>query len=44
MGTGSMARGTGKPQSATVKLGSQLAGFVAQAPMALCMTDAQIST
>jgi PAS domain S-box-containing protein len=39
MGTGGMARKTGKTKSAAVKLGSELAGFVAQAPMALCMTD-----
>ena len=37
-----MARGTGKPKSVAPKLGSQLAGFVAQAPMALCMTDTNL--
>ena len=38
-----MARGTGKSGSAALKLGSQLAGFVARAPMALCLTDIDLT-
>src|SRR5476649_170287 len=37
-----MARPTGKSKSAKVNAGFQLAGFVSQAPMALCMTDANL--
>src|SRR5579862_5108724 len=42
MGRSRMARQTGKSKSATQDIGSQLARFVAQAPMALCMTDASL--
>src|SRR5579872_4760395 len=37
-----MARQTGNSKSATAKLEPQLAAFVAQAPMALCMTDTNL--
>ena len=37
-----MARQTGNSKSATTKIDTQLAAFVAQAPMALCMTDTKL--
>jgi PAS domain S-box-containing protein len=37
-----MARSGGRQRAATANLGVQLAAFVSQAPMALCMTDAKL--
>jgi len=37
-----MARQSGNSKSASVELEPQLAAFVAQAPMALCMTDTNL--